>query len=66
MLQMIATSTTGLESVVFNELKRLGFSPRNSETEVGRTFFEGDVFELVKANLWLRSAGKILVKLDFF
>ena len=66
MLQMIATSTTGLESVVFNELKRLGFSPRNSETEVGRTFFEGDFFELVKANLWLRSAGKILVKLAEF
>ena len=66
MLQMIATSTTGLESVVLNELKRLGLSPRNSDSEAGRTFFEGDFDELVKTNLWLRSAGKILVKLAEF
>lgn len=66
MLQFIATSTTGLETVVSNELKRLGYAPRNSDQEVGRTFFEGEFSDLIKANLWLRSAGKILVKLAEF
>ena len=66
MLQFIATSTTGLESVVSNELKRLGYMPRNSDMEVGRTFFEGELVDLVKANIWLRSAGKVLVKLAEF
>ena len=66
MLHLAATSTTGLESVVFNELKRLGYAPRNSAVGVGRTFFEGDFSDLVKANLWLRTAGKVLVVLAEF
>lgn len=66
MLQLIATSTVGLESVVFQELKKLGVAPRNSDVEVGRTFFEGGFLDLVKANIWLRSAGKVLVKLAEF
>lgn len=65
-LQLIATSTTGLESVVANELKRLGYSPRGSETAVGRTLFEGEFVDLIKANIWLRSAGKVLVQLAEF
>ncbi len=65
-LQLIATSTTGLESVVAQELKELGLSPRNSDFAVGRTYFEGDFAALIKANLWLRCAGKILVQLAEF
>ncbi|MBR4104844.1 MAG: bifunctional 23S rRNA (guanine(2069)-N(7))-methyltransferase RlmK/23S rRNA (guanine(2445)-N(2))-methyltransferase RlmL [Thermoguttaceae bacterium] len=65
-LQLIATSTTGLESVVAQELKDLGLSPRNSDFAIGRTHFEGDFSDLIKANLWLRCAGKILVQLAEF
>ncbi|MBR5758742.1 MAG: class I SAM-dependent RNA methyltransferase, partial [Thermoguttaceae bacterium] len=66
MLQLVATSTTGLESVVSNELKGLGYTPRNSDVGVGRTYFEGGFSDLVKANLWLRTAGKVLVVLAEF
>ncbi len=66
MLKFVATSTAGLESVVSNELKKLGYSPRNSELGVGRTFFEGEFSDLIKANLWLRAAGKVLVVLAEF
>ena len=66
MLELIATSTSGLETVVFHELKRLGYTPRNSDVEAGRTFFQGEFSDLVKANVWLRSAGKVLIKLSEF
>lgn len=65
-LQLVATSTTGLESVVAQELKDLGLTPRNSDFAVGRTFFEGDFSDLIKANLWLRCAGRVLVQLAEF
>ena len=66
MLQLIATSTSGLESVVSKELKQLGYSPKNSDLSPGQTYFEGEWRDVVKANLWLRSAGKILIKLTEF
>ena len=66
MFQFIATSTVGLESVVAKELRNLGFSPRNSDFCVGRTFFKGDFSDLIKANLWLRTAGKVLILLAEF
>ena len=66
MFQFIATSTVGLESVVAKELRNLGFSPRNSDFCVGRTYFKGDFSDLIKANLWLRTAGKVLILLTEF
>lgn len=66
MLDLIATSTAGLESVVARELKNLGYEPTNSEVEVGRTLFRGEFQDVVKTNLWLRSAGKVLIKLAEF
>lgn len=65
-MKFVATSTTGLEAVVSNELKKLGYVPHNSENGVGRTYFEGDFSDLVKANIWLRTAGKILIVLAEF
>lgn len=66
MFKFVATSTTGLESVVANELKRLGYTPHNSDVGVGRTFFEGEFPDLIKTNLWLRTAGKVLIVLAEF
>ncbi len=65
-MRFVATSTTGLEAVVSNELKRLGYEPHNSEIGVGRTFFDGEFEDLVKTNIWLRSAGKVLIVLAKF
>ena len=66
MFQFVATSTMGLESVVANELKKLGYAPRISDVATGRIFFEGELHDLVKANLWLRTAGKVLITLSEF
>lgn len=63
---LIATSTMGLESVVTRELKKLGYAARSSADETGRVYFDGGPADLVRANLWLRSAGKVLIELARF
>lgn len=66
--QLYATMGAGFESVVAKELQTMGYKTR---TENGRVFFNGDQRDIVKANLWLRTADrvKILIKefkaLDF-
>lgn len=56
----------GLESVVVRELKRLGLAARSSADETGRVAFSGTPRDAVRANLWLRSAGKVLIELARF
>lgn len=51
----------GLEMVCTQELQELGLAPRN-RTRGGVTF-TGGLRELYLANLWLRSASRILVRL---
>ncbi len=65
-LQLVATSNMGLEFVVARELKQLGYQPGNSANETGRTYFTGDFYDLVRANINLRTAGKILIQLARF
>ncbi|MDO5581595.1 MAG: THUMP domain-containing protein [Planctomycetia bacterium] len=65
-LQLIATSTMGLESLVARELKQLGYDARNSADGTGRTLFTGSERDLVRANIYLRTAGKILIQLAAF
>jgi putative N6-adenine-specific DNA methylase len=61
---LIATSTFGLESMVSMELKNLGYE--NLKVENGRVTFEGDEVDIVKCNLWLRTADRVLVKITEF
>ncbi|MBS4959873.1 MAG: class I SAM-dependent RNA methyltransferase [Clostridiales bacterium] len=63
-LQLIATTTFGLEAVVKRELIALGFEDIHAFD--GKVEFSGDESAIVKANLWLRCAGKVLVKLGEF
>lgn len=65
-LQLVATSTMGLESIVARELKALGFDPKNAESGPGRTYFTGGLDAVVKANIHLRCAGKVLIELASF
>lgn len=65
-LKMIATTTMGLESVVVRELTDLGMNARSSADETGRVLFSGSPADMVRANLWLRSAGKVLIELARF
>lgn len=63
-MHLIATCAFGLEKLVYDEIKKLGFWVIS--TEDGRITFEGDQEELVKANLWLRCADRIQIKIGEF
>ena len=63
-INLIATTTFGLEAVVKRECQALGF--QNIKTSDGKVEFTGDESDIVKANLWLRCAGRIGVKMGTF
>ena len=64
MIEIIATSTMGLESVVARELQNLGYEPKN--IEVGRTLFTGTERDICRANIHLRCAGHVLIRVGEF
>lgn len=61
---LIATSTFGLEAIVAQELKDLGFE--NLKTENGKVTFSGDERAIALCNTWLRTADRVLIKLAEF
>ncbi len=63
-INLIASTTFGLEAVVKREIMDLGFD--NIKTFDGRVEFTGDESAIVKANLWLRCAGRVWVKMGTF
>ncbi len=63
-LELIATSTFGLEAVVRRELENLGF--KVLKTEDGKVTFLSDERGVVKANLWLRTADRVQIKMAEF
>ena len=63
-LELIATATFGLEAVVKREVEALGY--RILRSEDGKITYMGDERAIVRSNLWLRSADRVLVKLAEF
>lgn len=63
-IKLIATSTAGIEAVVKREAEHLGFS--NITVQNGKVEFEGDFGSIARANLWFRSADRILIKIGEF
>ncbi len=63
-LELIATAAFGLESVVNQELERLGY--RERRTENGRITYQGDWDAICRSNLWLRCANRVFLKLGEF
>jgi 23S rRNA (guanine2445-N2)-methyltransferase / 23S rRNA (guanine2069-N7)-methyltransferase len=63
-LDLIATAAFGLEAVVARELRALGY-PANV-TAPGRVLFHGNLSALCRANLWLRSADRVLLHMGTF
>ncbi|HTO94962.1 MAG TPA: class I SAM-dependent methyltransferase, partial [Bacteroidota bacterium] len=61
---LIATSAFGLEGVVARELGELGYEAKGSTT--GRIHFVGDMRAIVRANLWLRAADRVLIRVGEF
>ncbi|MFK8793349.1 THUMP domain-containing class I SAM-dependent RNA methyltransferase [Planococcus plakortidis] len=54
--KLLATAAMGLESIVANEVKELGYE---TTTDNGKVFFEGTARDIAKANLWLRTADRV-------
>lgn len=63
-LELIATATFGLEAVVRREIEALGY--RILKTEDGKVTYMGDERAIVRSNLWLRSADRVLLKMAEF
>jgi putative N6-adenine-specific DNA methylase len=59
-----ATTAFGLEAVVKREASRLGFADVSALD--GRVNFSGDFRTMAKANLWLRSADRVLLVMGSF
>jgi 23S rRNA (guanine2445-N2)-methyltransferase / 23S rRNA (guanine2069-N7)-methyltransferase len=62
--QLVATAAFGLEAVVVRELANLGYEAYI--VRPGRIEFAGDWSAICRANLWLRSADRVMVQLAKF
>ncbi len=63
-LELIATATFGLEAVVKREIEQLGYKILKSED--GKITYLGDERAIVRSNLWLRCADRVLLKMGEF
>ena len=64
MYNLIATSTFGIESITAKELRALGYE--DLEIENGKVTFEGDEMDIAIANVHLRTADRVLIKMAEF
>ncbi len=60
----IATAVFGMEAIVGQEIKALGFE--NVVVENGRVLFDADERGIVQANLWLRTAERVYIQVGHF
>jgi 23S rRNA (guanine2445-N2)-methyltransferase / 23S rRNA (guanine2069-N7)-methyltransferase len=63
-LELIAVTAFGLGAVVVRELRDLGYDPQ--VVGVGRVLFQGDANAICRANLWLRAADRVLLRIGNF
>lgn len=63
-IQLIATSTAGIEAVVKREVTKLGF--KDIIADNGKVSFKGDLSAIPTANLWLRTADRVLLVMGEF
>lgn len=63
-LELIATASFGLEAVVKKELIDLGYT--DLKVDNGKVTFKGTEKDIPKANIWLRTADRVLVKMGEF
>jgi putative N6-adenine-specific DNA methylase len=61
--QLFASTAPDLESIAAGELKSLGIRGRQ---EIGGVAFAGDLDRLYEANLWLRTASRVVARLGRF
>lgn len=56
--KLVATAAMGLESLVADEVKALGYK---TSTENGKVYFTGDATAIARTNMWLRVADRVRV-----
>ncbi len=56
--QLVATAAMGLEAIVADEVRDLGYETR---VENGKVYFEGDQMAIARTNLWLRVADRVKI-----
>ena len=61
---LVATTTFGLEGITAKELKALGYEDLTVEN--GKVHFEGDEMDIAIANVHLRTADRIFIKMAEF
>lgn len=61
---LIATTTFGLEGITAKELKTLGYD--DVKTETSKVLFSGDEMDIAIANIHLRTADRVLIKMAEF
>lgn len=64
MFEIVITTLFGLESLVSREVRRLGYEVTSVET--GRVTFEGDIQAVCRANMWIRTGERVLIKVAEF
>ena len=68
--ELFAVTAPGLESITAGELKTLGLRGTRGEgrgtREAGGVSFVGDLQAIYRANLWLRTASRVLMRLGQF
>ncbi len=63
-LTLIATTTMGLEKELSYELNKLGYTEQTIDN--GRIEFKGGLEAICQTNLWLRTAGRVMLKIGAF
>jgi putative N6-adenine-specific DNA methylase len=63
-IELIATTSFGLEAVVAREVKALGYEGQTVAD--GRVTFRAGPEAICRANLWLRSADRVVIKMEEF
>lgn len=63
-IELIATTTFGLEAVAKRELEALGF--KDLKVDNGKITFPSNKRGIAKSNIWLRTADRVLLKMGEF
>lgn len=62
--EIVVTTLFGLEALAAREIRHLGYE--TSSVEDGRVCFMGDWQAVCRANLWIRTGERVLIKIDEF
>ena len=63
-MDIIVTTAFGTEGVTARELRDLGYE--DITVDNGKIIFKGDASDVVRANMWLRTAARVLIRVGEF